>query len=284
MGTHTQVSPGERPCPPKNRFGLFRSCHRGLYAHVQDVLGPARRLEATKEMFLCTECFRAHYGKASEHRFDYWGKQLSDEPENRSKSIANLWDILLIVRIGKGDHLAFEWFLVKYQKIIYRYVQRFLGDATLAEDVTQEWALDIFRKTARTFSGQSEISTWNFGIARNKAIDAIRKRGRWKNVFESIDHDSDEDGSSRLNSVPDPNPDFETITIAIENIQRLNQAIDSLPPNYREVIHLHYYEELSYEEIAKIIQKPETTVKARLYTARCMLKEILTKKAEGENE
>jgi RNA polymerase sigma-70 factor (ECF subfamily) len=112
-------------------------------------------------------------------------------------------------------------------------------------------------KGADRFSGRSKVSTWIFGIARNKALDLLRREKRGARVPEL-----------KLVS-PDPAP-------GIERDENVRTALETLSTDHREVVFLTFYEGLSYGEIAQLLDIPEGTVKSRMFHAKKRLAEVLT--------
>ncbi len=150
----------------------------------------------------------------------------------------------------------------------YRYALRLCGDPDLAEDLVQETMVKAFRFWG-TYRTGSNIRAWLFTILRNTLISQYRRRGR---QGESVDLAQIEP-YTRFDEarVPDPSETFFDRIVDAEVIR----AIDSLPPDYREVVVLADVEELTYEEIASVIGAPIGTVKSRLHRARRVLQRLL---------
>jgi len=169
----------------------------------------------------------------------------------------------LIKKIADGDEEALKKLIKIYRNRIFLYVYGLVGNYEDSEEVTAETFFQIWR-SAKNFKGLSRPSTWIFGIARNLTMNLLRKKRRELLTYELEDRDiavSDED-------LP-------------QNIELLRIAVEKLSPLHREVIHLAFYEELPYSEIAKILGIPENTVKTRVFHAKKKLKEIV-KELEGE--
>ncbi|RLE19494.1 MAG: RNA polymerase subunit sigma-24 [Acidobacteria bacterium] len=179
-------------------------------------------------------------------------------------------ELQVIDAVLKGDVDRYEALVNRYQKPIINFIFRMVGNY---EDAT-ELAQDVFIKSYVSLAGfnrQYRFSTWLFRIATNRAIDFLRKR---KVAVVSMEGDYEDytpqyksDGSSPLETLEDGR--LKTL---------LGDAIQQLPPEYREVIVLYHVTETSYEEIAEITGLPLGTVKNRIFRARKMLKKIL----EGE--
>jgi RNA polymerase sigma-70 factor (ECF subfamily) len=166
-----------------------------------------------------------------------------------------------MVEVANGDLAAFERLYRHYEKRIYQYVYLLAGSASIAEDVVGETMLAVWR-SASGFAHASRVSTWILGIARHKALDALRRAARdCKNV------PLDEAGE-----LPDPVESAADGVSRSEEARVLRSAIGKLSREHQEVLRLVFYEELPYEEIAALLKIPLNTVKTRVYYAKQQLK------------
>ena len=168
-----------------------------------------------------------------------------------------------------GDLRAFDVIVGRYRDRLLNFVFRFLGDRTAAEDVVQETFLRVFRKS-KDYRASARFSTWLFTIAGNLAKSELRRRKRWR--FTSLGWN--EEAEQHI-EIPDdrPRPDaFAETEIATEAIQ---EAIESLPPNHRQVVILSDIQGMAYEEIAQIVGCPVGTVKSRINRGRLRLQKKL---------
>ncbi len=179
----------------------------------------------------------------------------------------------LVASVLRGEQERFGDLVERYQGRLVNYLLRLLGDAEDAHDLAQEVFLKIYLALDR-FDAQYRFSTWLFRVAQNAAIDQIRKR-RLKLVSlhrPEDDHEGEGGGDWDLPSTS-PTPYQES-----RNLERggaIQAAIASLPPEYRELIELRHFAELSYEDIAQLKEMPLGTVKNKLFRGRQMLKEQL---------
>jgi RNA polymerase sigma-70 factor (ECF subfamily) len=162
----------------------------------------------------------------------------------------------LIARVAQEDEVAFQQVYERFADRVFRYAFTLLRDTHLAEEVAQE-AMVVVWKGASRFAGRSKVSTWIFGIARNKAFDLIRKEERGK----------------RVPDVPLVSPDPAANVLREE---RVVAALERLPKAQREVVFLTFYEGLQYSEIAEVLEIPVGTVKSRMFHAKRRLAEALT--------
>lgn len=179
----------------------------------------------------------------------------------------------LMARVATGDTQAFDTLYLRYEQRIYHYIRTFVRDTSLAEEIVGEVMFAVWRG-ACTFTHQSRVSTWIFGIARHKALDAVRRHGK-------IDH-----CTAPLDDVPDLPCLRET---PIEGIQReqlaivTRQALAKLSVEHQEILRLVFYEELPYEEIALLLAIPENTVKTRVFYAKQQLKRHIDRMVTRES-
>ena len=182
-------------------------------------------------------------------------------------------DQALVARVLlTGDRRAFEHLLRRHQGMVRAQLRRLLrDDPARADDLAQETFLLAWRKLHQ-FRGEPRFSTWLYKIAANASIDHLRKR---RIQALSLDRPLEtKDGTVEF-EVPDysyhPGRDLERK----EHRFSIDEAIDSLPPKYREVIIYRHKDDKSYEEIADLLDIPVGTVKARIFRARELLKKKL---------
>lgn len=169
----------------------------------------------------------------------------------------------LVRRIGSGDKHAMRDLYLRHGDAIYAFLLGRCGDPALARDSVQDTMLDVWR-TASRFSGQSSVKTWLFAIARNKLVDALRKRGRLRFVEEVPDS---------IDEAPDP----ETAAIAASESSRLRLCLDRLSDTHRTAVRLAFFEDLTYAEIGEIEAVPTGTIKTRIFHAKQALMRCLSK-------
>jgi RNA polymerase sigma-70 factor (ECF subfamily) len=166
-------------------------------------------------------------------------------------------DEQLILELQKGSDEAFTELFLRYRERVYGFFRRRMNDAAQAEELAQETFLAVLRAVQR-YEPRATFRAYLFGIAFN--ILAAHRRKSGLNATQS---------DSTREDVSDPsgtNP---------ENVIWVRQAVDRLDVAEREVLLLREFEELSYEEIAKILRAPVNTVRSRLFRARMALREIL---------
>jgi len=185
-------------------------------------------------------------------------------------------DRALVARILGGDRDGFTQLVARYEKRVINYVYRITHRYEDAHDLAQEIFVKVFLALDR-YDPKYQFSTWLFRIAQNSAIDALRK----KTISEvPLTRPADEEGSGKEREFADEGV---SPYRALKNKQlsaAIDQAVKNLPPDYRELIQLRHYAELSYEEIASMKKLPLGTVKNKLFRARNLLKDALDSFAE----
>jgi RNA polymerase sigma-70 factor (ECF subfamily) len=181
----------------------------------------------------------------------------------------------LLTRFCKGTTEAFGVLVRRYERELYGYLRRYLGDAALADDVFQNTFLQVYLKSGHYEAGRP-VRPWLYTIATNQAIDALRRNGRHQLL--SLDQQRQELVEGELSSLAetlesgDPGP----IDAAQgqERREKIRASVDRLPDFLRQVLLLAYYQGLKYREIADLLGIPVGTVKSRLHAALVKLQEV----------
>jgi RNA polymerase sigma-70 factor, ECF subfamily len=177
----------------------------------------------------------------------------------------------LVARVLAGDQGSFGTLVARYQDRLVSFLFRMLRDLDTAHDLSQEVFLRVYQALDR-FDPQFKFSTWTFRVAHNLGVDELRRRKvRWVPLQRQDAEDETPWERELPSAEPSPYQD-------LRNEQRggaIQEAIDALPGDYRELIVMRHYAELSYEEIAQLKRMPLGTVKNKLFRGRQMLKERL---------
>lgn len=168
----------------------------------------------------------------------------------------------LIARIAGGDRLAMQVLYSRHHVRIYRFLLRMVRNEATAEDLTSEVFLELWRQAGK-FEGRSAVTTWMLGIARFKALSALRQRGE-----QELDDEI-------ANAIEDPGDDPEIAVAKQDKGAALRDCLTKLSAEHREIVDLVYYHEKSVDEVAQIVGIPEATVKTRMFYARKKLSELL---------
>ena len=174
----------------------------------------------------------------------------------------------LILRFQKGDELAYVELVNRYRDRLINFVYRYVGTREEAEDIVQDTFVKLFQKKDY-YRPISEFSTWIFTIASNLAKTELRKRKRRKVSYLSQLGMEEKDFDIPVEDTTDEEMVGEFTESQIQN------AIQSLQLHFRTALILRDIEELSYEEISKILDVPLGTIKSRINRARLQLQEML---------
>jgi RNA polymerase sigma-70 factor (ECF subfamily) len=161
----------------------------------------------------------------------------------------------------------FENFDQKYYDSIFKLINRMIRNREEVEDLTQEAFIKAFVSLSN-FNEEFAFSTWLYKIATNNSIDYIRKK---KLQTFSIDKPIESEESDFAFELADTDLEPDEELIASQRRKMLNDAMNNLPPKYRQVIIMRHVEEKDYREIAKILKLPLGTVKAHIFRARELL-------------
>ena len=182
-------------------------------------------------------------------------------------------DFYLVVKARQGDQKAYADLMQRYKDSIYFMALKMVNNKEDAMDLTIETFAKAFEKLDK-YQPDFAFSTWLFRVATNNCIDFIRKK---KLNTQSIHGMTDDDGEDRELQIKADVLNPEETSIKKQQTQELKLLIETLPPRYRKLITLRYFDELSYEEIAVQLELPLGTVKAQLFRARYLLGNILNR-------
>jgi RNA polymerase sigma-70 factor (ECF subfamily) len=165
---------------------------------------------------------------------------------------------VLVLRCQAGDREAFAGLFERYQAALKYYLRRLLDSPELADDVLQTVWLKALHGVKR-LRQPGAFRTWLYRIARNEALQQLKRDRRWTEVQESL-------------PVPEEEEQEEHFTA---DAARIHAALAQLSPPHREVLVLRFLEDLSYEEIAAIVDCSVGTVRSRIHYAKRAMKHIL---------
>lgn len=171
----------------------------------------------------------------------------------------------------KGNRSAFNLIILKYQKKIYWVTRKFVLNHDDADDITQEVFVKLY-KSLSDFRGESALYTYIYKMAVNYSLNHIKKTKTTSSVTKGLDDEAFRIKSGEKN--PDENYDNKL------NSGIIKEAIQSLPEQQRTVFTLRFYEELSYEEIAKITNTSVGGLKANYFHAFKKIRTIIKEKTK----
>ena len=180
---------------------------------------------------------------------------------------------LLARYVQTGDPQCFNQLVQRYERELYSYLRRYLGDAEMAEDAFQAAFLQVHLKCSQFETGRS-FRPWLYTIATNQAIDAQRRNRRHR--MASLDRSGNADGDDvgKLLDLLVSQEACPTAQVgATERREWLQEALDQLPDSLRDVLQLVYFQDLKYREAADSLGIPVGTVKSRVHAAILKLTE-----------
>lgn len=166
----------------------------------------------------------------------------------------------LIEQSIAGDGQALELLLSRYMTPIYSFVLSLTRDVPMAEDVTQETCIKIWKHLKR-FDTAKSFKTWVFAIAKNTAYDALKKKKALPfSAFIDNDDDVQESWEARI---ADEEPLADEVLSRADIREELNLWLKSIPAHFEQILRMHYQEDFSLNEIADILGEPYNTIKSR---------------------
>lgn len=170
----------------------------------------------------------------------------------------------------EGSQISFNFLLDHFWSDVYQYQLKRTHNDNDAEDITIQSFSRAFDKID-TFNEQYKFKTWLITISKNIHIDLVRKNK------SSINLETSKAQEEEAYAVPDDTPSPEDKIITEQNLAKLLRDIKQLKPKYQQVIHLRYFQELTYKEISEQIGEPMNNVKVKLLRAKKLLAEIIKK-------
>ena len=184
-----------------------------------------------------------------------------------------------VAQLRRGDLDALSSLVSRYQNRLYRFLLRLVRDRSEAEDLFQQTWVHVAEKIRR-FDPNRNFDAWLFTVARNLAIDHLR-RVRPASLDQPISEDESQGTALDRLVAKEPAP-LERV-LENERASRLGTALDELPIVYREVMTLRFEEEMKIEEIAQVLSIPLSTVKSRLRRSLEQMRQCLETRYAGEN-
>jgi RNA polymerase sigma-70 factor, ECF subfamily len=180
-----------------------------------------------------------------------------------------------VSRLRRGDLDALAELVTRYQHRLYRYLLRIVRQPAEAEDLFQQTWLRVAGQIRR-FDPRRSFEAWLFTLARNLAIDHLRRVRP-----ESLDDQESGDRAATPAALRSVEPPALDLAIARERAHQISAALEALPVIYREVLALRFEEEMKLEEIAEVLDAPLSTVKSRLRRGLESIRQELEKRYPG---
>jgi RNA polymerase sigma-70 factor (ECF subfamily) len=183
---------------------------------------------------------------------------------------------LLVEAITAGHTQRFEELVDIYKDKVFNMARHMTGSPQEAQDLAQEVFLLIY-KNVGSFQGKSSLSTWIYRISLNRCLDWQRKQQRMSRfLIPIIQADKEKDAGDPLERLSNRQPTPEEQLIKKEQMKELHRAIQSLPEKYQKVIILYHFQQMTYQEIADILDLPVRTIETQLYRGKQKIREYLS--------
>jgi RNA polymerase sigma-70 factor (ECF subfamily) len=192
-------------------------------------------------------------------------RQLSKDPVKKqvkalSEKVSDLPDATLVARSKDGDAVAFGELVHRSERIVYNLAYRYMRDPNLAEDMAQEAFLKAYRLLGG-FRGDCSFSTWLYRVTCSVCLTELNRRKKRGEVELLPSHSESAVPAKEYNDTHDV----------------IRRCVTKLPERYASIVTLYYLQEISYDEIAKIMNIPMGTLKTWMHRARNQLKQIVEK-------
>lgn len=185
--------------------------------------------------------------------------------DGKDAAMQETGDADLIRRAAKGDQLAMRTIYARHHVKVVRFLMRMTGDQALSEELCNDAFMDVWHQADR-FEFRSAVSTWILGIARYKALNALRRVRRTVDIDDEADRLADDTDTPEVSAQKRSKAEL------------LRACVDALSDVQREVIDLAYYHEKTIAEISELLEVPENTVKTRMFQARKSLSKLMAER------
>jgi RNA polymerase sigma-70 factor (ECF subfamily) len=194
-----------------------------------------------------------------------------NDPRIAGRSEEDAEDVRLMQLVGRGDTGAFEELIERHQTLVAGTVARMLGSNSDVEDIAQQVFIRVW-KSARRYVPRAKFTTWLLKITRNLVFNELRRTRRRAHVpLQS------EPGTEDPSLKDETNPAPDALLLEVELQRAIEEAIKQLPETQRMALVLRRYEQLSYEQIAEVLDLSVPAVKSVLFRARTELRSRLSK-------
>jgi len=191
------------------------------------------------------------------------------DPEAGARSDENAEDVRLMRLVAQGDTAAFEQLIERHQSLVAGTIARMLGSNAEVEDIAQQVFIRVWKSAGR-YVARAKFTTWLLKITRNLVFNEMRRAKRHPHLPVQVEPEAEE---MPLRDEAAATPDA---TLLEGELQRqIEKAIELLPETQRMALVLRRYEELSYDEIAEVLDLSVPAVKSLLFRARTELRERL---------
>lgn len=200
------------------------------------------------------------------------GELLRASSRDDRRNAQTMTDIERVERCLKGDQEAFEELVREYQRPIYRLCFRYSRNAEDAYDLAQDAFLKAYQGL-HTFNRRSSFKTWLYRVAINNCINHIHRQ---KTRVEEMD--------AEIETTEDPSVHIHEVVEQKEQLELLRRSLERLPPRQRAALKLRVYDELSYEEISKVLKCTVSTAKTNVFFGLANLRKVMKLETKDQKE
>lgn len=180
----------------------------------------------------------------------------------------------IVKQLKSGNYSNYDKIVNSYKNRVFGMAYKFTGDYDESQDLAQEVFLKIYRQI-KNFREESKLSTWIYRISVNTCLDWKKKKEKMKSI--NFSNMVNEENRDQIIDIKDESLSPDRIILQDEDQKQVHKLIYELSDKYKTVLIMYHFNEMSYQDISKALDIPERTVETRLYRARRMLKDKISK-------
>lgn len=180
----------------------------------------------------------------------------------------------IVKQLKSGNYSNYDKIVDSYKNRVFGMAYKFTGDYDESQDLAQEVFLKIYRQI-KNFREESKLSTWIYRISVNTCLDWKKKKEKIKSI--NFSNMVNEENKDQIIDIKDESLSPDRIILQDEDQKQVHKLIYELSDKYKTVLIMYHFNEMSYQDISKALNIPERTVETRLYRARRMLKDKISK-------